>query len=168
MDSTGQASVFEALLESLVKECVRFYGERLVSVAVFGSVGRGTARPDSDIDVLIVADPLPRGRMPRVREFESGVLAALVPGVEAARLSGVQTRFSPIFRTKAEAQAGSPLFLDMTEDARILFDRDGFFSLRLDALRARMRELGSRRIRRGDLWYWDLKPSFRRGEVIEL
>ncbi len=44
------------------------YGPRLISLAVFGSAARGTARPDSDIDLLIVADPLPRGRMKRIAD----------------------------------------------------------------------------------------------------
>lgn len=168
MGTEGHASVFGRLVETLVDVCVRFYGDRLVSLAVFGSVGRGTARSDSDIDLMLVADPLPKGRMPRVREFEAGVLAALGPALDAAARAGVSTRLSPLFKTKAEAVAGSPLFLDMTEDARILFDRDSFLAGRLDALRGRMRELGSRRVRRGDMWFWDLKPDFRRGEVIEL
>jgi len=36
----------------------------------------------------------------------------------------------------------------MTDDARILFDRDAFFQMRLDAVRMRLRELGARKVRR--------------------
>jgi predicted nucleotidyltransferase len=45
-----------ASLENLSEACVVFYGDRLVSLVVFGSVGRKTVRPDSDIDILIVAN----------------------------------------------------------------------------------------------------------------
>jgi Nucleotidyltransferase domain len=41
----------------------------LVALAVFGSVGRGTVREDSDVDFLLVARDLPRGRFARVDEF---------------------------------------------------------------------------------------------------
>jgi len=34
-------------------------GDRLVSAAVFGAVARGTVGPESDSDILPVADPLP-------------------------------------------------------------------------------------------------------------
>ena len=56
----------------------------------------------------------------------------------------------------------------MTEDARILHDADGCLARVLDRLRHRLRELGSRHVWRGDAWYWDLKPDYRWGDVIEL
>jgi len=56
----------------------------------------------------------------------------------------------------------------MVEDARILYDRQDFFSRRLDRLKKRLDELGAKRVRRGNAWYWDLKPDYRPGEIIEL
>ena len=56
----------------------------------------------------------------------------------------------------------------MVEDARILHDANGFLAARLDRLRARLRELGARRIWRGNAWYWELKPDLRPGEVFSL
>ena len=71
-------------------------------------------------------------------------------------------------RPPAELARGTPLLLDMTEDARILHDPDRCLASVLDSLRTRLRELGSKRIWRGDAWYWDLKPDYRWGDVIEL
>ena len=60
---------------SLVKElCValqRVFMDKLVSVVVFGSVARGEARVDSDVDLLIVARGLPKSRFKRLVLFES-------------------------------------------------------------------------------------------------
>jgi predicted nucleotidyltransferase len=39
----------EAFLHDTVEACRRHYGDRLVSLAVFGSIGRGTPRRDSDV-----------------------------------------------------------------------------------------------------------------------
>lgn len=52
---------FDSVVKSLVKEIKRFYGDRLVSIVLFGSVGRGTVRHDSDIDVLLTVEAFRRG-----------------------------------------------------------------------------------------------------------
>lgn len=158
---------FRQIGEALLAEVRRHYGERLVSLVVYGSVGRGTMRPDSDIDILIVADALPPGRIPRVNDF-AVVEERLAPLLERFRREGVATEFSPVFKTPEEAMHTSPLFLDMVEDALILHDRGGFFGGVLDRLRSRMAALGSRRIWRGNAWYWDLKPDYQPGEIFEL
>jgi predicted nucleotidyltransferase len=158
---------YQRLLDEVLVELRRNYGPRLVSVAVFGSVGRGTQRADSDVDLLLVVRDLPRGRFARVDEFlpvEQRLersLAAVEPDAEPIVLS-------PVFKTPEEAEAGSPLFLDMVEDARILHDPDGFLARRLERLRSRLQELGARRIRFGNAWYWELKPDLRPGEVFSL
>jgi len=160
-------TVLEGILDDLRDCTAAHYAERLVSLVVFGSVGRCTAGPESDIDILIVAEPLPDGRIKRVLEFVP-IESALAPRLKRARLAGVNTRLSPLFKTPAEVRAGSPLFLDMTEDARLLVDHGGFFAARLETLRERLRELGSQRIWKGESWYWVLKPDLRPGEVFEL
>lgn len=48
--------VYERLLHRCLQEVQRTYGPRLVTFAVFGSVGRGIPRPDSDIDLVVVAE----------------------------------------------------------------------------------------------------------------
>ncbi|MFW6180901.1 MAG: nucleotidyltransferase domain-containing protein [Spirochaetota bacterium] len=158
---------FEQLVQALVSEIKCVYQGRLVSVVVFGSVGRGTQRFDSDVDILVVAENLPRGRIRRIEEFEE-VERKVEPQLEALREEGIHSRVSAIIKNPQEAEAGSPLFLDMVEDARILYDREGFFGSRLDRLKKRLDELGAKRVRRGNAWYWDLKPDYRPGEIIEL
>lgn len=158
---------YDELLAHLLEKLEEHYGSRLVACAVFGSVGRGTPRQDSDIDLLIVARDLPRGRLRRVEEFLP-VEAAIEPDLKAAVPVGAAIVLSPVFKTPEEFEAGSPLFLDMVEDARILFDPDGFLSRCLEGLRARLQKLGARRIRRGNAWYWDLKPDLKPGEVFTL
>ena len=158
---------FESLLIKVLEACRQCYGARLVSLAVFGSVGRGTQRPDSDIDLLIVAEKLPDGRLPRVAEFRN-VEAALASEIAQAREAGLAPELSPVIKTPSEVLQGSPLFLDMVEDARLLYDRAGFLRSALDEFKARLERLGARRIWRGNAWIWDLKPDLQPGEVFEL
>jgi predicted nucleotidyltransferase len=158
---------FEALLRDLLVACQSIYGDRLVSLAVFGSVARQTQRPDSDIDLLLVVEGLPDGRLARVREFDP-VEDQLEPAMKEAAAHGIHTRLSPLFKTPGEIEIGSPILLDMVEDARLLFDRDAVLAGRLERLRQRLVELGARRIRKGGGYYWQLKPDFKPGDEIRL
>ena len=160
-------AAYDALLTDLVTACRRHYGDSLLSVAVYGSVGRGLPRPDSDIDLLLVAQGLPGRHSLRLRDFRA-VEEALGSSLDAAEAAGLHPELSPVLMTPAELGRGSMLLLDMTEDARILFDPDGCLADALDRLRGRLRELGSKRIWRGNAWYWDLKPDYKPGDVFDL
>ena len=158
---------FKELEEKTLLAIKTFYGDRLVSVVIFGSVARETQNFHSDIDLLIIAHGLPDGRIKRVREFEA-VEEKIGPLLKTLQGVGIDTGLSPILKTPAEAERGSPLFLDMVEDAKVLFDRGRFFSGILVKLRDRLKALGAKRVWRGNAWHWVLKPDFRPGEVFEL
>jgi len=158
---------FEVLLKDLPEACQMNYGKRLISLVVFGSVGRHLPKPDSDIDLLLIVDPPPEGRLHRVEEF-GNVEHRLSDALKRARNSGIHTRFSPVFKTPDEARKGSPLLLDMIEDSVVLIDREGFFQSMMTGLKERLDRLGAHRVWRGDVWYWDLKPDFKPGEVFDL
>lgn len=160
-------TALEDVLAAVVPAAHTVFGEGLWSVVLFGSAARGTPRPDSNIDLLIVADGLPRGRVARSAVF-ANVERAVAEQLTAAGAYGCTWTLSGVFKTPEEAAAGSPLFLNMTEDARLLYDRDAFFAGVLERLRARLAGLGSRRIWRDTESYWDLKPDYKPGEVFEI
>ena len=160
-------AAYHALLADLVAACRRHYGDNLLSVAVYGSVGRGVPRPDSDVDLLIVAKGLADRHFLRLRDF-SAVEEALAPRLDAAAAAGLHPDLSPVLMTPSELERGSMLLLDMTDDARLLLDADGCLALALDRLRDRLRELGSKRVWLGNAWYWDLKPDYKPGDVFDL
>ncbi len=159
--------IYQALVDTALRECQRHYGARLVSVAAFGSVGRGTPTADSDIDLLIVAEGLPRGRLARSDDFIA-VEKAMAPDLATAYALDLHPSLSPIFKTPEEVAAGSPLFLDMIDDARIVYDRGEFMKQALSDFAARLARLGAKRIWRENMWYWDLKPDYKPGEVFEI
>ena len=136
---------------------------RLRSLVLFGSTARGRIAARSDVDLLVVADGFPRSLAERRRPL----LAAWSGLRERRALPSVE--WSLVTKSPEEAQVRSPLYLDMVEDGVILLDRGGFFQAVLDAMRARMQALGSRRVFLDDgRWYWNLKPDFRFGDVVEI
>jgi len=152
------------LLTSLRNELVIRHGLGLASLVLYGSRARGTARPDSDIDLLLVADE------PRHRDGMAGVREAFEACADYR--AWVAERGVPVIGiiplTPVEAAESRYLYLDMVDEAVFAYDRDDFMRRRLEALGARLRELGSYRAYLADGSYiWFLKPGFRIGETVE-
>jgi len=165
---SGFSTRFVPLLGALLGASQEHYGSNLITLAVFGSLGRGTAGPESDVDLLVISQQLPQGRLPRADDFSAHVERVVEPIIRQLAVEGIHTYLSPVLKTPSEIEQGSPLLLDMVEDALILYDPEGFFAKRLQRLRHRLAELGARRIWHGERWYWDLKPDYQAGEVFEI
>jgi predicted nucleotidyltransferase len=55
------AETFASLIDRAAAAIRQVYGDRLVSVVLYGSVGRGAMRHDADVDLLIIARDLHEG-----------------------------------------------------------------------------------------------------------
>lgn len=140
-------------------------GDRLVSFLVYGSVARGEVRKDSDIDMLIIVRGLPKSRLRR-QEFFEEVEEEVEEELKEFWKKGFYISFSPIIKTPEEALRLSPLYLDMVDDAIILYDKEDFFKRVLDRLKGKLKEFGARKVKLGKRWYWILKERYEFGEVI--
>ncbi len=156
-------SPYRELLNDLLAGLKKALGENLVSLAVYGSVARGDYRKDSDVDLLIICESLPKEKLRRQElfiEVEDGL------NLEKLYKKGFYPNFSPVLKTIEEAKFLTPLYLDMVEDAVILYDKGDFFKDVLDKLRKSLEKQGAKRIFIGKKWYWDLKPGMKHGEVV--
>ena len=164
--ATLPASVAEPARSALVAATdawCALLGPRLHSLVLFGSVARGRSTARSDIDLLVIADGFPRS----LRERRCPLLAAWSRVRARQGLPAVE--WNLVTKSPEEARRHSPLYLDIVEDGILLIDRAGFFRTVLDGMRARMQQIGSQRVFLDDgRWYWDLKPDFRFGEVVQI
>ena len=157
---------YRGLVAGLLRGLLRVFGSRLVSLVVFGSVARGDAGPDSDVDLIVVVEGLPKSRFRRQELFEEAE-REVEDVVEGLRREGFNVDFTPILLAPEEAERHRPLYLDVLVDGVIVYDRGGFMERVLRELADRLRALGARRVRFGRKWYWVLKEEYRAGEVIE-
>ncbi|MEM3574882.1 MAG: nucleotidyltransferase domain-containing protein [Candidatus Bathyarchaeia archaeon] len=144
-------------------------GNRLRSVCLFGSVARGDFEAGSDVDLLIVVEGLPEDVGNRHSMFRD--LRARIASSKAARgirELGYSAAASEIYLTPEEVEKHPPIMLDIVEDGIIIYDRDGFLRKVLEDIRAKLRELGARRMKIGKGWYWVLKPDAKLGEEIRV
>ncbi|MBW1972360.1 MAG: nucleotidyltransferase domain-containing protein [Deltaproteobacteria bacterium] len=159
--------IFNDLIKIISKHVTHFYGERLFSLVIFGSVARGTMKIDSDVDFLIIAEPLPKGRIKRIEEF-SKIEDKIEKEFRSLGHDKKSFFLSPIIKSPKEVLKGSPLFLDMIEEKIILYDKDDFFKKYLKKLKKRLEILGAKKIKRGNAWFWVLKPDYKIGEIFEI
>lgn len=165
----GLPQEFQPLLAALVRETAEEYGAGLCSMVLYGSLARGQQHADSDVDVLVVAEGLPRSIFARNVQFRS-VVAAVRRSREVRESwrDGIMPAISAILFAPEELIDTPRLLLDVAEDGMVLVD-DGTMEAKLRELHGRLRQLGSKRVFLEDgSWYWDLKPDLVPGEVIEI
>tara|TARA_Y100000588_G_C14143102_1_gene877044 strand:+ start:261 stop:770 length:510 start_codon:yes stop_codon:yes gene_type:complete len=160
---------YKPLLDCFVSTIKKDMDDQVVSIVLYGSVARGNARAESDIDLLLVleeASPIYRERLqailPILRNLRQ---TSCWKDLEAQHIFPSP---SVVILTRDEAEQNRSLYLDMIGDSQILLDRGNFFQNRLKILQNRLKELGSQKIQRGDGWYWDLKPDLKPDEILVL
>lgn len=142
------------------------FSDNLISLVLFGSVARGTAKQESDIDLLIIVKDAPEVYYKRL---EPVIDIELKLREEAFETTGAALMFSSMVLSKEEAMENRNIFLDMIDTSIILYDKNNFFKNRLKELKKRLLQLGSKKVVLEDqTWYWNLKPDSAPGEVIEL
>jgi len=99
--------------------------DNLVSIALYGFVARGQAGPAPDIDIFVVLQEAPSGMLARRRLLQP-VRDSLTVELEALWEQGIYTDFIEVIRSRTEAQQFHPLYLYMSQEAILLYDRDRF------------------------------------------
>lgn len=161
---------YRTLLEILTRLVQKELKGCLVSIVLYGSVARGKAKLESDVDILIIQSQAPDDYYKRLEPIIS--VDKKLKDTKAYREFESKSWFpylSYIIFSEEEAKENRYLFLGMVSDSIILFDTNSFFKKRLEDVRKRLKVLGSKKVYMDDgTWYWDLKPDLVAGEVFEL
>lgn len=159
--------VYKKFLRIFIKNLQEGMKDNLLSVTLYGSVARGSARPESDIDLLILYR---KGEVDVDSVYVNSALQS-DESQEYQRLynNGIYGEISPLFMTLTEIRNNPLILLDMMEEGIILFEQDKCFTDLLEKMRIETTKLGSRKVNLPDgSWYWELKPSWQPGELIEV
>jgi len=162
--------VYADLIERYCEMLYNRYRGRLVSVALFGSIARGTWVKDSDIDLIIVLEEWQNTPIwIRIEELQD--LRRILSGTAEFRRA-IEERFTPNIQHYpldiSEASKFHRIYIDASIDAIILYDKQDFLQSLLNNLRVKLEEQGARRVvapMKG--YYWILK-DVKLGEVFTL
>jgi len=127
---------------------------KIKSSALYGSLARGVQTPNSDIDLLIIADEINPKRHRRRKEIVC--IKETLPG-------GLP--FDILLLTSQECIANfrnhNPLFLDIADEGIILIDKDGFLKRQMEET---MAYIGDKKIEKHpDGWSFPVlhrKPTY--------
>ncbi|MEM2184681.1 MAG: nucleotidyltransferase domain-containing protein [Candidatus Methanomethylicia archaeon] len=161
---------FSHLIKRYCELLLDYFGDRLISIMLFGSIARGDWSRDSDIDILIVVDGWnDKPIWVRIGELKN-VKKMLEDTFEFKR--ALNAGFWPIIQnyplSLEEAKRFNRIYLDAIIDGIILYDKNDFLRNVLDKIRRRMEALGSMRITLPNgKFYWVLKGDIIAGEVID-
>lgn len=165
-----EKDVLNRVLERINYECLRHYGENLLSVVVYGSVARGDFKEGSDIDILVILRESRDTMGMRISEFMK-LVWKIEETLDWRELEkrGMLRRIEPVVYTEERFKRHPPLILDMVFDSIILHDKEETFKREIEIVKRRLEELGSKRIfLENGKWFWILKPDIKWGEVIEI
>lgn len=162
---------YNELLEAFLSLLKEEFHENLLSLVLYGSIARGEGRAFSDIDLLIVLEnphPNYHRRLDQLLDIEER-LKRTEEYERTKNRMGQEPYFGFLIFSRQEAEENRYIFLDMIEDAKILYDKNEFFRKRLNEMALRLMELGAQKVSLEDgSWFWDLKPDLKIGEVFSL
>jgi len=159
------------IIELAVARILEEFGNTLRSLVLFGSTARGTAKDESDIDLLLVADGLPESYDKRLSMIRS--ILSFRPIEKWRSLLWEERRIYPLIEviplSSEDARSTHPFYLDMTENAIIIHDKEMFFARKLDHLRRRLDEIGAfKSVLPSGQWYWILAKDASAAEKLVL
>ena len=136
----------EPALKEFLKFCKKKFRDELVSIVLFGSYARGTAKKYSDIDLLVIVEKLPESVWDREKLLDEIVWKIL---------KEMHIRISPILVERSEieihARWPNPLFYGIILGYRILFG-SGYFERIVGMVKDRIREKKPIYIEEGRRW----------------
>jgi hypothetical protein len=103
---------YQQILTQFKQLLLESFGANLLSLVLFGSVARGAAKQESDIDLLIILKDAPDSYF---RRLEPVIDIELKLRDEAFETTGAASNFSSIVLSEEEAMENRNIFLDMID-----------------------------------------------------
>ncbi len=152
------------IIEKLFNRIIEFYGDNLVSLAVFGSFARGEPKLNSDIDILIILERK-EGIGKEIQRFQEHIERVVEEGLqELYEIHGINMEISPFILSYEDAKYFNPIYLDMVEHSIIIFDRDNFLKRILEKMREKMDQF--QKYEAGTTYIWDMTRKNLIGEKL--
>jgi len=159
------------MLETAVFKLFEVLGSKLESIVLFGSLATGKSKPESDIDLLVVARDLPDKYGERTSIIREVVSSRLMDEIiiHVWREKGIYADLDILLIDVKEVVVTHPFYLDLTKDCVIIYDKNELVSKKIAEVREKLEKMGAKRFEEPDgSWYWVLSPEVETIRSVEL
>ncbi len=159
------------VLEAAVSKLFEALGSKLESIVLFGSLSTGKPKPESDIDLLVVARDLPDKYSERTSIIREVISSRLMDEIilHIWREKGIYADLDILLIDVKEAIVTHPFYLDLTKDCVIIYDKNGLMSRTITEVREKLERIGAKRFEEPDgSWYWVLSPEVEKIRSLEI
>jgi len=145
------------LLRRVIAELYELLQSNLLAVILFGSIARGDAKSNSDVDLLVIASNLPKSYLKR-----AAMLTQVVVKTRSLRVKlwskNIYTSLQILAYTPEEMKRFHSFYFDLAFDGILLYSRGGYGEKLLSEIRRRIEAMGVKRVyTSGGNWYWTVK-----------
>lgn len=159
-----EEQAYSGLIAACSAEVLKFDG--LKSLVLFGSVARGDAKANSDVDMLGIFDSKTsvEAALDATGLFE--LRGPVSEELRYLRAFGIETGISLLPMTERQFLIHPFVLLDIVSDGIPIID-DGIFARESLKINHTLKKIGAKRIYLSrDDWYWDLLPGQGKGATI--
>ncbi len=132
------------LITELTVALKKEFNQNLISIAVFGSMVKGTLTSTSDIDVIVVCENLPKDW----RACDKMVLE-LTEAIERKYSRPIHMNLQGKEEISMAINSISPLMLEIYDVNEIVFDKNDYFKNLLKDIKAHLKTLHAKKIQHG-------------------
>ncbi|HHW01862.1 MAG TPA: nucleotidyltransferase domain-containing protein [Thermoanaerobacterales bacterium] len=149
------SSLHRQYLNGVLKRIHEYYGDSLLGLLIFGSYARTENRKNSDLDLLIILKKAP-GFSQRIREFVDNVEFELESlAQQLYEEEDILCELSPYILSKEESLKFHPIYFDLVEHNKVVYDPEGIISHIIESTKNLMDRYGAKKIEYGNFWEWE-------------
>lgn len=149
-------------MQVFINKIDALFGEKILSLILFGSVCRNQAKGNSDLDVFVFYDD-----EKITREETNRILVSLIlelrntPEYQSLVAKNIYPEIYPFLISKSRAKDTLWVFLDATDHGIVLKDVRNFGKKLLEETKEKIAKLGGRRVELpNNRWCWVLFRDF--------